>query len=264
MKIYLRNHLRGWFIFKTSSTPIEPNHNLAKASNLFFAMPARYCWLIGKSIYLTTTRKELAYTVRVLAQFMQTSRNANWDAALFVVRYLKGCLGPGILADSPLVLATYCDSDWASCLLTRCYVTGYFISFGCSPISRKTKKQQTVSQSSAEAEYRSKAVTLCELKWLYQLLCDLRVSMHWPIILTINILSTLLQIRFFTSAQNTLKLTSISFVTSLKRVLSLPAIFVVSYKLQVFSQRCFIALNFIFGLASWLLRIFKLQLEKEY
>lgn len=46
---------------------------------------------------------------------------------------------------------------------------------GYSPISWKTKKQQTVSRSSAEAEYRSMASITCELKWLKQLLGDLGV-----------------------------------------------------------------------------------------
>ena len=47
---------------------------------------------------------------------------------------------------------------------------------GFSPVSWKTKKQPTVSRSSAKAEYLSMAITTCELKWLKQLLCDLGVS----------------------------------------------------------------------------------------
>lgn len=47
---------------------------------------------------------------------------------------------------------------------------------GNSPISWKTKKQNTVSHSSAEAKYRSMAVTVRELKWLKRLLKDLGVT----------------------------------------------------------------------------------------
>lgn len=52
---------------------------------------------------------------------MQHPQEDHWEAALRVVHYLKGNPGQGILlrADSDLHLTTYCDSDWASCPLTR-------------------------------------------------------------------------------------------------------------------------------------------------
>ncbi|GAA0169997.1 transmembrane signal receptor [Lithospermum erythrorhizon] len=43
---------------------------------------------------------------------------------------------------------------------------------GGSPISWKTKKQKTVSRTSAEAEYRSMAALTTELKWLNMLFLD--------------------------------------------------------------------------------------------
>lgn len=43
-----------------------------------------------------------------------------WEAALRVLRYLKGCLGQGIVLrnDSILQLYAFCDSDWAACPIT--------------------------------------------------------------------------------------------------------------------------------------------------
>ncbi|KAI5664580.1 hypothetical protein M9H77_23903 [Catharanthus roseus] len=168
---------------KPASTPVEPNHQLAKASGSLFDNPDRYRRLIGKLIYLTLTRPELAYVVHTLAQFMHVPRHAHWDAAIRVVRYLKGSPRRGIFlsSHSPLSLTAYCDSDWATCPITRRSLTGYFISLGGSPISWKTKKQHIVSRSSAEAEYRSMAMTLCELKWLSILLRDLHVPVTHPI-----------------------------------------------------------------------------------
>ena len=109
---------------------------------------------------------------------MQQPREEHWAATLCVVRYLKGNPGQGIMlrSDCDMQLSAWCDSDWASCPLTRRSLTGWFILLGNSPISWKTKKQHTISRLSAEAEYRSMAATTCELKWLKELLLTLDVE----------------------------------------------------------------------------------------
>lgn len=111
---------------------------------------------------------------------MQNPRQEHWEAAIRVVRYLKGSPGQGILlrSDSELSLTGWCDSDWAACPLTRRSLTGWFVFLGHSPISWKTKKQHTVARSSAEAEYRAMASLTCEIKWLKGLLLSLGV--HHP------------------------------------------------------------------------------------
>ena len=149
---------------------------------------------MGRLIYLCFTRPDLSYSVHVLSQFMQKPRIEHWDAALRVVRYLKRNPGQGILLSSScdLALHGWCDADWAGCPLTRRSLTGWVVFLGHSPISWKTKKQHTVSRSSAEAEYRSMAMTTCELKWLKGLLscfgvtpsrsmtlhCDSQAALH--------------------------------------------------------------------------------------
>ena len=124
------------------------------------------------------TRPDLTYSVHVLAQFMQTPREDHWHAALRVVRYLKGspCQGVLLRADDNFQINGWSDSDWASCPLTRRSVTGYFVQLGNSPISWKTKKQHTVSLSSAEAEYRAMAYLTKELIWLKRILQPLGVN----------------------------------------------------------------------------------------
>ncbi|KAK4409428.1 Retrovirus-related Pol polyprotein from transposon RE2 [Sesamum angolense] len=52
--------------------------------------------------------------------------------------------------------------------------------FGTSPISWKTKKQDAVSKSTAEAEYRSLASTVCDLTWIGYLLRDLNIAFPTP------------------------------------------------------------------------------------
>ncbi|KAK3032290.1 hypothetical protein RJ639_036247 [Escallonia herrerae] len=172
----------GLSVSKPAAFPMEQNHGLALAGGPLLSDPGPYRRLIGRLVYLTITRPDICYAVHVLSQFMQSPRSQHWDAALWVLRYLKAAPGQGLFlpADSPLQIYAFCDSDWASCPLTRRFVTGYFVSLGNSPISWRTKKQPTVSRSSAEAEYRSMVVTTCELTWLKSFLLSLGVHHDRP------------------------------------------------------------------------------------
>ena len=161
-------------------TPLEQNHHLATDDGPLLADAKPYRRLVGRLLYLLHTRPELSYSVHVLSQFMQTPREAHLAAAMRIVRFLKGSPGQGILlnADTELQLDVYCDSDFQTCPKTRRSLSAYVVLLGGSPISWKTKKQDTVSHSSAEAEYRAMSVALREIKWLRKLLKELGIEQY--------------------------------------------------------------------------------------
>ncbi|XP_013632554.1 PREDICTED: uncharacterized mitochondrial protein AtMg00810-like [Brassica oleracea var. oleracea] len=167
---------------KAASVPIALNHKLAVQVCPNFAKPEAYRRLVGRLIYLSFTRPDLSYAVHILSQFMQHPLQIHWEAALQTVRYLKGSPSQGILlrSDSDLHVTVYCDSDWNACPLTRRSLSAYIVLLGSSPISWKTKKQDTVSMSSAEAEYRSMSYALKELKWLKKLLLAFDIKHDTP------------------------------------------------------------------------------------
>ncbi|KAK4387418.1 Retrovirus-related Pol polyprotein from transposon RE2 [Sesamum angolense] len=84
-------------------------------------------------------------------------------------------------AHSSLQLSAYSDASWAACLDSRDLSRGSAFFLGSSLISWKTKKQATVSRSSAEAEYRSMGSTVCELLWISYILRELQVDLQLPI-----------------------------------------------------------------------------------
>ncbi|GJX88566.1 UPF0496 protein-like protein [Tanacetum coccineum] len=65
------------------------------------------------------------------------------------------------------LIVAFSDSDWAKCLVTRKSVSGYFVFINGNLGSWKSKRQTTLSKSSAKAEYRcdvcSHGVVLWEL-----------------------------------------------------------------------------------------------------
>ncbi|KAI9180090.1 hypothetical protein LWI28_001059 [Acer negundo] len=138
------------------NTPMERGLKLSDQSDLL-KDPSQYRRLVGKLIYLTVSRPDITYAVHVLSRFMHQPRKLHMEAALRVVRYLKGAPRKGLFfsSNSDFKLRAYCDSDWVGCPLTRRSTTGYCVFLRSSLISWRSKRQKTVSLSSAEAEYRA-------------------------------------------------------------------------------------------------------------
>ena len=160
---------------KPVATPMEQRHQLGRDKSAFLREAGKYRRLVGRLIYLSVTRTDITYSVHILSQFMQSPRENQWEAALRVVRYLKGTVGQGILlsSSSDFNISVYCDADWNSCPTSRRSVSSFVTLVGDSPISWKTEKQDFVSHSSAEAEYRSMSEATREIKWLVRLAKDL-------------------------------------------------------------------------------------------
>ncbi|XP_066333437.1 uncharacterized mitochondrial protein AtMg00810-like [Miscanthus floridulus] len=164
---------------KPCSTPVDTCAKVPADSGLPVADPTTYRSLAGALQYLTFTRPDIAYAVQQICLHMRDPREVHLVAAKRILRYLQGTLSFGLIIprSTPTQLVVYTDADWAGCPDTRRSTSGYAVFLRGSLISWSSKRQPTVSRSSAEAEYRVVANGVAEASWLQQLLQEL----HHPL-----------------------------------------------------------------------------------
>ena len=96
---------------------------------------------------------------------MSSPKVPHLQAAYRIIKYLKKTPGQGLFlyADSSLQLKAYCDADWVAFIDTRKSISGFCVCLGDSLISWKCKKQEVVSRSLAEFEYKAMAIVTSEI-----------------------------------------------------------------------------------------------------
>ena len=163
---------------KPSATPIEVKPK-ASSTGSPCADPRLYRSLAGALQYLTFTRPDIAYSVQQVCLHMHDPKESHMAALKRVIRYVQGTIDQGLhLYPSTISsLKSYTDADWAGCPDTRRSTSGYCVYLGDNLISWSSKRQPTISKSSAEAEYRGVANVVSESCWLRKLLLEL----HCPI-----------------------------------------------------------------------------------
>ena len=98
---------------KPAETPIVVNHGLqtlgVEATNR-----EQYQKLVGKLIYLSYTRPDIAYAVGIVSRFMHQPQTPHMEDANRIHGYLKGTSGRGIVfrRNGHVDLQAYTDADW--------------------------------------------------------------------------------------------------------------------------------------------------------
>jgi hypothetical protein len=125
--------------------------------------------LVGVLQYLTFTRPNITYAVQVCL-YMHDPREPHLTAVKRILRYLHGTVDLELFvarASSPHSLTIYTDVDWVESPDTHRSTSGYVVFLGDCLISWSSKRQLTVSRSSAEAEYRGVANGVAKATWLH-------------------------------------------------------------------------------------------------
>ncbi|GAV70402.1 LOW QUALITY PROTEIN: hypothetical protein CFOL_v3_13900, partial [Cephalotus follicularis] len=167
----------GMLECKPADTQLEPNSHL-KNKEGEPVDKGSYRRLVGRLIYLTHTRPDIAFIVSVVSQYMHDPHSSHLKAVYRILRYLKSSL-LRVISNRHMDLVAYSDADWAGSAIDRRSTTGYCTFVGGNLVSWRSKKQTTVARSSAEAEYRAMACG-AELMWLRSLLLEMGLLVSKP------------------------------------------------------------------------------------
>ncbi|GKF55727.1 ribonuclease H-like domain-containing protein [Tanacetum coccineum] len=160
--------------FNHNRTPIDTESKLGNDDDPVSALTL-YRSLVGSLQYLTFTLPDISYAVQQVCLYMHDPWKPHFSALKRIFRYVQGTLDYGLhlFASSTTSMVAYSDADRAGCPTTRRSTSSYCVFLGNNLLSWSSKRQQTLSRSSAEAEYHSVAQTC----WLRNLLREL----HTPL-----------------------------------------------------------------------------------
>ena len=104
----------------------------------------------------------------------------HWQACKRVLKYLQCTATYGIqfYNSRSLSLIAFSNANWGSNPDDRKSIGGYCIFLGPNLVSWSSKKQNVVSRSSPELEYRALALTTSEVLWISYLLQELKVQLR--------------------------------------------------------------------------------------
>ncbi|XP_020412233.1 uncharacterized protein LOC109947142 [Prunus persica] len=177
----------GMLDCKLADTPIVENHKIGVYVDQVPTNKERYQRLVGRLIYLSLTRLDIAFVVTIASQFMHSPSEDHMAAVMRILSYLKSTPGRGLLfkKNGHLDLEGYTNVDYARNITYRRSTSGYFTFVSGNLVTWRSKKQNVVSRSSAESEYRGIAQGVCEILWLKWLLAEIgfrlnaAIKLHW-------------------------------------------------------------------------------------
>ncbi|XP_052185318.1 secreted RxLR effector protein 161-like [Diospyros lotus] len=160
---------------KSVATPLAKNGKLSKAEKGENVNLSHYRSLVGSLLYLTASRPDIMFAASVLSRYMQSPGQVHLRATKRVLSYVKGTYDSGIwytTAENEKLQGLF-DSDWAGCLNDMKNTIGYVFSTGLGVFSWVSRKQDVISQSTAEAEYMAATAAANQAIWLRKVLTDL-------------------------------------------------------------------------------------------
>ncbi|XP_059629596.1 secreted RxLR effector protein 161-like [Cornus florida] len=159
---------------KSVLTPLCPNTKLSLDCTLEPVPSTLYRSIIGSLQYLIASRPDIMYSVGLVARFQSNPKMSHLQAAKRILRYIKGTISYGLhYTYSPIMsIAAFSDADWGGSLPDRKSISGCCYTLGSNVVSWLSKKQDTISLSTSEAEYIAASQAGLQLLWMQSTLTD--------------------------------------------------------------------------------------------
>ncbi|PON48498.1 LOW QUALITY PROTEIN: hypothetical protein PanWU01x14_236930 [Parasponia andersonii] len=110
---------------KPVETPIESNGKIKQRENGDLVDRGRYQCLVGRLIYLSHTRPDIAFVVSVVSQYMHSPFEEHLEVVYRILRYLKDDTRQGIiLKNEHTSIEVYTDADWVGSIDDRKSTSG--------------------------------------------------------------------------------------------------------------------------------------------
>nr|GEV67190.1 ribonuclease H-like domain-containing protein [Tanacetum cinerariifolium] len=158
----------GMLTYNLCRTPIDTDSKLSADGDPVYDATL-YRILAGALQYLTFTRPDISYTVQQVCLFLHDPREPHFSALKRILCYVRGTLSYGLqlYSSTTFTLVAYSDADWAGCPTTCRSTSGYCVFLGNNLLSWSSKRQFTISRSSAEVEYRATLVYCDNVSTVY-------------------------------------------------------------------------------------------------
>ena len=155
-------------------TPMSPNVKLTVDLLSKSVDSSLFRNMIGSLFYLTSSRLDISYSVGMCARYLANPKKFHMIALRRVIKYVKTTSDFGVWYNKDIddVLAGYFVVDWAGNAddkkntLEGCFYVGNNL------VSWMSKRQNSISLSTAEAEYIATGSCCTQLLWMQKLLHD--------------------------------------------------------------------------------------------
>ena len=155
-------------------TPMSTTTKLYKDTSRKDFEQKLYRSMIGSLLYLTASRPDISFSVGAFARYQANPKESYLTCVKRIIRYVNGTLDFGLWYpyDTSLIVAGYSDADWAGNIDDRKSTSGACFYIGDCLVAWLSKKQNSISLSTTEAEYIAAGSCCTQLLWMKQMLKD--------------------------------------------------------------------------------------------